>query len=105
MWAMPRPEPFALIDTLRDGSVSSDSPDPSNLEARGGPQGGRPPPRAGGGGVVGPPKLMGGASRDGVSGYPIQVGKVQRPPLREETLAPHRLLDVPALKNANTEGS
>jgi LuxR family maltose regulon positive regulatory protein len=28
-----------------------------------------------------------------VSGYPIQVGKVQRPPLRDETLARHRLLD------------
>jgi ATP/maltotriose-dependent transcriptional regulator MalT/DNA-binding SARP family transcriptional activator len=28
-----------------------------------------------------------------VSGYPIQPGKVQRPPLRDETLARHRLLD------------
>ena len=29
------------------------------------------------------PTCLEGASRDGVSGYPIQVGKVQRPPLRE----------------------
>jgi LuxR family maltose regulon positive regulatory protein len=35
----------------------------------------------------------GGAPRDGVNGYPIQLGKVQRPPLRDETLARHRLLD------------
>ncbi|HET9522551.1 MAG TPA: hypothetical protein VFO73_15995, partial [Candidatus Limnocylindrales bacterium] len=28
-----------------------------------------------------------------MSGYPIQLGKVQRPPLRDETLARHRLLD------------
>jgi LuxR family maltose regulon positive regulatory protein len=93
MEAMPRPEPFALIDTLRDGSVSSDSPDPSDLEAHGTAKGGRPSAPLGPDRPVGPPKLMGGASRDGVSGYPIQVGKVGRPPLREETLARHRLLD------------
>jgi len=32
-------------------------------------------------------------SGDGVSGYPIQPGKVQAPALRDETLARTRLLD------------
>ena len=39
------------------------------------------------------PALVGGVTREGVSGYAIQPGKVQPPPLREETLARHRLLD------------
>ncbi len=39
-----------------------------------------------------------GAHRDDVSGYPIQYAKVQPPPLREETLARHRLLDWLAAK-------
>ena len=39
------------------------------------------------------PALVGGIARDGVSGYIVQPGKVQPPPLREETLARHRLLD------------
>ena len=34
-----------------------------------------------------------GASRDAVTGYPIQYAKVQPPPLRDETLARDRLLD------------
>jgi ATP/maltotriose-dependent transcriptional regulator MalT/DNA-binding SARP family transcriptional activator len=93
MKGMPRPEPFALIDTLRDGSVSSDPPDRSNLEAPGPAQGGRSAADGDAGRRVRTPGLLGGGSRDGVSGYPIQVGKVQRPPLREETLARHRLLD------------
>src|SRR6476661_68020 len=39
-----------------------------------------------------------GAHRDDVSGFPIQYAKVQPPPLREETLARHRLLDWLAAK-------
>ena len=39
-----------------------------------------------------------GAHRDDVSGYPIQYAKVQPPPLREDTLARHRLLDWLASK-------
>ena len=93
MKPMPRPEAFALIDTLRDGSVSFAPPDPSEPETHGAATGGRTHAPAGAGRLVGTPALLGGASRDGVSGYPIQVGKVQRPPLREETLARHRLLD------------
>jgi ATP/maltotriose-dependent transcriptional regulator MalT/DNA-binding SARP family transcriptional activator len=34
-----------------------------------------------------------GGERDQVTGYPVQPTKVQRPPLREETLARERLLD------------
>ena len=90
---MPWPERFALIDTLRDGSVSFAPPDPSDFEAPGTAAGGRSSAQVGSGRLVGTPALLGGASRDGVSGYPIQVGKVQRPPLRDETLARHRLLD------------
>src|SRR6187551_1991948 len=92
MVGMSRSEPFALVDTLREGSVSSASPDLQDPEALGAVTGGRPNP-VGAGRLVSTPALLGGASRDGVSGYPIQVGKVQAPPLREETLARHRLLD------------
>ncbi len=39
-----------------------------------------------------------GALGDGMSGYPIQPAKVQRPPLRDEILARDRLLDWLAAK-------
>jgi DNA-binding SARP family transcriptional activator len=93
MEAMPRPDSFALIDTLRDGSVSFAPPDPSDPDASGAASDGWTSAQVGAGRLVSTPALLGGASRDGVSGYPIQVGKVQRPPLRDETLARHRLLD------------
>ena len=79
MASMARPEAFALIDTVLDGSVSFAPPDPSDLAALGTAQSSA---SAGAGRLVSTPALLGGASRDGVSGYPIQVGKVQRPPLR-----------------------
>jgi LuxR family maltose regulon positive regulatory protein len=90
MESMARPDSSALIDTLLDGSVSFAPPDPSDLEPFGNAHSSV---SIGAGRLVSTPALLGGASRDGVSGYPIQVGKVQRPPLREETLARHRLLD------------
>ncbi|HET9344646.1 MAG TPA: hypothetical protein VFO05_03010, partial [Candidatus Limnocylindrales bacterium] len=90
---MARPEPFALIDTLREGSVSFAPPDSTDPNAHDPASGGHAGTSVGAGHMVGSSGLLGGASRDGVSGYPIQVGKVQRPPLREETLARHRLLD------------
>ena len=93
MRSMARPQPFTLIDTRREGSVSFAPPDPTDPEARGSTAGGHATAPVGTGRLVGTSGLLGGASRDGVSGYPIQVGKVQRPPLREETLARHRLLD------------
>ena len=92
MGPMARPQPFTLIDTLREGSVSFAPPDPSDPDSRDSATGGHAG-AAGAGHPVGTSGMLGGASRDGVSGYPIQVGKVQRPPLREETLARHRLLD------------
>jgi ATP/maltotriose-dependent transcriptional regulator MalT/DNA-binding SARP family transcriptional activator len=90
MVSMAQPESSALIDTRLGGSVSFAPPDPSEFAAFGTAQSSAP---VGTGRLVSTPALLGGASRDGVSGYPIQVGKVQRPPLREETLARHRLLD------------
>src|SRR6476659_1156586 len=93
MESMARPESLAMIDTVLDGSVSFAPPDPSDLRALESSQGGLSTASVGGGRRVSTPALLGGASRDGVSGYPIQIGKVQRPPLREETLARHRLLD------------
>src|SRR6187431_2285782 len=93
MGAMPRSEPFAVIDTVREGSVSSAAPDLSDSDALGAASGGRSIAPVGAGRLVSTPAMLGGASRDAVSGYPIQVGKVQPPPLREETLARHRLLD------------
>ena len=93
MRAMARPEPFTLIDTLREGSVSFAPPDPSDADAGRSATIGRACAGRERVASSATPALLGGASRDGVSGYPIQVGKVQRPPLREETLARHRLLD------------
>jgi len=93
MESMARPDTFVLIDTVLDGSVSFAPPDPSDLQALEMARGGRSTSSADAGRLVSTPALLGGASRDGVSGYPIQIGKVQRPPLREETLARHRLLD------------
>ena len=56
--------------------------------------------RAGGVGAglpIGGP-LPHGALADGMNGYPIQPAKVQRPPLRDQTLARDRLLDWLAAK-------
>ncbi len=93
MRAMPRPNPFALIDTQRDRSVSFAPPDPTATASLPGSAGRRGPVAVGPGRAgFGGSEIVGGGARDGVSGYPIQLGKVQRPPLREETLARHRLL-------------
>ena len=91
---MARPDQFAMIDTPREGSVSFAPPEQSVADARtvtGDPYAPRPvgPGRS----AIATPALVGGASRDGVSGYPIQLGKVRRPTLHDETLARHRLLD------------
>ena len=52
--------------------------------------------------AVGPGRPTAGPSHlgalDGMTGYPIQPAKVQRPPLRDETLARDRLLDWVAAK-------
>ena len=75
MESMARPESSALVDTLLNGSVSFAPPDPSDFAAFGTAQSSAP---VGTGRLVSTPALLGGASREGVSGYPIQVGKVQQ---------------------------
>ena len=99
MGCMPRPDPLALVDTQRDGSVSFAPPSPYGPLDRSVP--GADAPRAGRASIaVGPgraaieaPAILRGATQGVVSGFPIQPGKIQRPLLREETLARHRLLD------------
>ena len=94
MGAMRRPDPFALIDTSRERSVSFAPPDQPVVGVRPGPGGVGVPHAVGPGrAAIATPAFAGGARIDAVSGYPIQPGKVQRPPLHDETLARHRLLD------------
>src|SRR4029079_19829484 len=81
------PGPDATVDTPFGHSVSFAPPVPS-----------RHVPASGSWGsvAVGPVRhadpLVHGAAGDRMNGYPIQPAKVQRPPLRAETLAPGRLL-------------
>src|SRR5690242_14319129 len=84
MAAMSGPE--TSVDTHLDGSVSFAPTHP--------PQATRTDPRQP---TIGPGRSADGPSHlgalDGMTGYPIQPAKVQRPPLRDETLARDRLLD------------
>jgi LuxR family transcriptional regulator, maltose regulon positive regulatory protein len=94
MGAMVRPDRFAMIDTSTGPSVSFAPPDQTAADrhsASSQPFASRAvtPGRT----AIATPALVGEASRDGVSGYPIQLGKVRRPQLHDETLARHRLLD------------
>ena len=83
--------PDPSVDTLRERSVSFAHP-------RTHPSGERSPsPVAAGAGATAASPAS-GAHRDDVSGFPIQYAKVQPPPLRQETLARHRLLDWLAAK-------
>jgi ATP/maltotriose-dependent transcriptional regulator MalT/DNA-binding SARP family transcriptional activator len=99
MGPMPRPDRLALVDTLSDGSVSFAPPSPHGPLDR--PIRGADAPRSVRASIaVGPgraaieaPALIRGATQGVVSVFPIQPGKIQRPLLREETLARHRLLD------------
>ena len=94
MGAMPRPERFALIDTSSERSLSFAPPDRSTSGGHQVSAGHRPPHAVGPGPAsIATSALLGTGTHDGVSGYPIQLGKVRRPPLRDETLARHRLLD------------
>lgn len=81
------------VDTVRERSVSFAPPSP-------GPAAGirlgvhqLPVSEALGRPAIVAPTLVRGSERDEVNGYPIQLAKVQRPPLRDETLARERLLD------------
>lgn len=91
MACMPRLDP-APVDTPRERSVSFARPEPSTTIEPGSPgwdamtiRPSRP--------VAVTAKFVPGDERDQVTGYPVQPTKVQRPPLREETLARSRLLD------------
>src|SRR6476659_9540825 len=87
------PGPDATVDTPFGHSVSFAPPVPS-----------RHVPASGSWGSVAvePARpadpLVHGAAGDRMNGYPIQAAKVQRPPLRDETLARDRLLDWLAAK-------
>jgi ATP/maltotriose-dependent transcriptional regulator MalT/DNA-binding SARP family transcriptional activator len=96
---MPRPDRLALIDTLHNGSVSFAPPSPrgpldrsvTDADAQ---RAARALTAVGPGRTaIDAPALVRGATHGVVNGFPIQPGKVQRPLLREETLARHRLLD------------
>ncbi|MEX2010794.1 MAG: AAA family ATPase, partial [Chloroflexota bacterium] len=88
---MPRLDP-APVDTPRERSVSFAPPKPSTTIEPGSTSQDVL--------TVGPTRSIAvaatfvpGGERDQVTGYPVQPTKVQRPPLREETLARNRLLD------------
>jgi ATP/maltotriose-dependent transcriptional regulator MalT/DNA-binding SARP family transcriptional activator len=87
--------PDPPVDTLRERSVSFGHP---AANPRVHPSGERSlvPVAAGQASIA--TSSVSGAHGDDVSGFPIQYAKVQPPPLREETLARHRLLDWLAAK-------
>ena len=89
MAAMSGPE--TSVDTHLDPSVSFAPPHPP-LATRTDP---RQPANGPDRSADGLPLL---GALDGMTGYPIQPAKVQRPPLRDETLARDRLLDWVAAK-------
>jgi ATP/maltotriose-dependent transcriptional regulator MalT/DNA-binding SARP family transcriptional activator len=99
MGRMPTPNRLALVDTLRDGSVSfappsTHGPLDHSVAGADAPRSVRAAIAVGPGrAAIEAPALIRGASQGVVSGFPIQPGKIQRPLLREETLARHRLLD------------
>lgn len=88
------PGPDSPVDTPRGHSVSFAPPHPSRLTPSTDPW--RPLVESVGRPAAGP--FRNGALGDGMNGYPIQPAKVQRPPLRKETLARDRLLDWLAAK-------
>jgi DNA-binding SARP family transcriptional activator len=85
--------PETSVDTPLNQSVSFAPPNPSRPATRTDPWN----PVAVGPGRPGAGPANHGAL-DGMTGYPIQPAKVQRPPLRDETLARDRLLDWVAAK-------
>lgn len=90
MASMPRLDP-ASVDTPRERSLSFTPPKPSmRIDPRPSSRPTIP---------IGPSRpitvaaaFVPGSERDQVTGYPVQLAKVQRPPLRDETLARDRLL-------------
>src|SRR5436190_8703260 len=84
----------SLVDTLSGESVSFAPPHPSRPAQESGTWG----PDVTGVGHAGAGSMSHGAHGDRMNGYPIQLAKVQRPALREQTLARGRLLDWLAAK-------
>jgi ATP/maltotriose-dependent transcriptional regulator MalT/DNA-binding SARP family transcriptional activator len=83
-----------IIDSSREPSVSFAPPDPLVIGPRGRTRATRAPVAVGPGrAVIATSARVRVDAEDGVSGYPIQPGKVQTPALRDETLARTRLLD------------
>jgi hypothetical protein len=83
-----------IVDSSRDPSVSFAPPDPLVIGPRGSTRATRAPVAVGPGrAVIATSARVRVDAEDGVSGYPIQPGKVQTPALRDETLARTRLLD------------
>ena len=92
MARMPGPE--TTVDTATGQSVSFAPPHPSRPAQPADPSGSI----ASGASRSASSRFSQGAQGDGMSGYPIQPAKVQRPPLRDEILARDRLLDWLAAK-------
>ena len=83
-----------IVDTAHQPSVSFAPPDPMVIGPRGRTRATRAPIALGPGrALIATPNRVRADTGDGVSGYPIQPGKVQAPALRDETLARTRLLD------------
>jgi ATP/maltotriose-dependent transcriptional regulator MalT/DNA-binding SARP family transcriptional activator len=83
-----------IVDTAHQPSVSFAPPDPKAIGPRGTTRTTRAPIALGPGrALIATPNRVRADTGDGVSGYPIQPGKVQTPALRDETLARTRLLD------------
>src|SRR6476619_246518 len=87
---MPDRPTLGSVDTARERSISFAPPDPRRA-----PQGiaTRQPIPVGPGRMTGATPSRSAHLSDEVSGYPIQIAKVQRPALRDETLERPRLLD------------
>src|SRR5687767_13784297 len=85
----PQP-PDPIVDTPRERSLSFDRPE-TRLSLRAITERSSIPVGPGRGAEAAPPRS--GPLRDDVNGFPIQLAKVQRPALRDETLERPRLLD------------
>ncbi|MEX1173254.1 MAG: AAA family ATPase, partial [Chloroflexota bacterium] len=84
----PRYAPYDIVDSPLVRSVESSSP-----EARRTVRGERPPIAVGPGRPIAIATPRSGLLRDQGTTFPIQIAKVQRPALRDETLERPRLLD------------
>ena len=95
MAPMPDPPSLGSVDTALERSISFAPPDPRPTLRE---IASRPPIPVGPGRIAGATPSRSAHLSDEGSGYPIQLGKVQRPALRDETLERPRLLDWLRLK-------